>query len=139
MPWAWQSWRLTDPLPRSGRQPPRWREVSCSETAPCALRHTQARVSHRPGSLRGHCLPHLPARATSQRLLVSRRSGLCWTGAWTPSRGSGVVRTTLKARAQDGEVRGVAESLGAREVAVEVDPLLPKSGLEKSEGCEPLS
>lgn len=44
----------------------------------------------------------------------------------------------MKAWAQDGDIRGVAESLGARKVAVEVDPLLPKGGLEKSEGYEPL-
>lgn len=44
----------------------------------------------------------------------------------------------MKAWAQNGEVRGVAESLGACKVAVEVDPLLPKGGLGKSEGCEPL-
>lgn len=57
---------------------------------------------------------------------------------WAPSWGSGGIRATLKAWAQDGEVRGVAKSLGACKVAVEVDPLLPKGGLEKSKSCEPL-
>lgn len=50
----------------------------------------------------------------------------------------GRVRATLKAWAQDGEITGVAESLGALKVTVEANPLLPKGGLEKSEGCEPL-
>lgn len=44
----------------------------------------------------------------------------------------------MKAWAEDGEVTGVAESLGALKVTVEANPLLPKGGLEKSEGCEPL-
>lgn len=45
-------------------------------------------------------------------------------------------KATLKAWTKDGEVSGVAESLGARKVAVEVDPLLPKGSLEKTADCE---
>lgn len=48
-------------------------------------------------------------------------------------------KSTLKGWAQDGEVTGVAKSLGALKVTVEANPLLPKGGLEKSECYEPLA
>lgn len=98
--------------------------------APCST-HTQ--VSPCPGSLRGplptsslcQAVAELPHASGPQHLRHSRGSA---------RRGCG-SRATLKAWAEDGEVAGVAQSLGARELAVEVEPLLPKGCLEESEGC----